>query len=596
MHVLCGRMSSVSSQASEAYKFPHTEKTGSRHENRLTHPVRILLIARPMQTIVIGHRNPDMDSICAAIGYAEFKRLNGDPDVMAARAGNTNERIDFVLEKFGVPAPLLINDLSPRVADVMEPRVLSVLSNSPVYDAIQLIDRKMLRGLPVVDEENRCVGLLSTFKISHHLFPPREEASNARLITASLADIVNTFGGTLVTGSLSKETVEQLLMVGAMAQDSFRPRLLRYKEKRVVLFVGDRPHIQELGISERVHAIVVTGGFALLPEIEAAARAANVTIISSPHDTATTVLLARGAVRVDRMLEPEYTSFHRDTLLEHARDVAADSAAFVFPVLDDDGRLVGILSKSDFLKEIQRQLILVDHNELTQAVPGADKVPIVEILDHHKLGGFASSTPILFWNNPVGSTSSIVTLCFQYTGIPIPKPIAGLLMAGLISDTLNLTSPTATPIDRQILAHLSAVAECDPKELAESIFSVGSPLMTMTAEQAINADSKIYEEAGYRFAVAQIEELTFAHFPEKRDALLAALETQRQRDGFLFSSLLVTDINHQTSLLLVRGTEQFLHTIDYPLRAPFIWTLADVVSRKKQLLPYLLNCVEKLPR
>src|SRR5687768_1700309 len=174
-----------------------------------------------MQTIVIGHKNPDMDSICSAIAYAELKRLTGHPNVVAARAGDTNERIDFVLEKFGVPAPVLINDLSPRVSDVMQTRVISVRADSPVYDALQLIDKKRLRGLPVVDEKNRCLGLLSAFKISHHLFPSREEAASARLVTASLADIVTTFGGALVTGSLSQETAEQLLMVGAMAQDSF---------------------------------------------------------------------------------------------------------------------------------------------------------------------------------------------------------------------------------------------------------------------------------------------------------------------------------------------------------------------------------------
>ncbi len=548
-----------------------------------------------MLTIVIGHRNPDMDSICAAAGYAEFKRLTGHPNVIAARAGNTNERIDFVLERFGVEAPMLINDLSPRVEDVMQSHVFSVHSDSPVYDAIQLIDTKRLRGLPVVDAHNRCLGLLSAFKISHHLFPSREEASNARLIIASVADIIATFGGTLITGQLSRDTDEQLLMVGAMAQDSFQPRLKLYKDRNVVLFVGDRPHIQALAIEERVHAIVVTGGFPIAQEIRDAAIAANVTITSSPHDTATTVLLARGAVRVGRMLEPEYTSFHRDTLLEHARHIAADSAAFVFPVLDDDGRIVGILSKSDFLKEIPRQLILVDHNELTQAVRGADKVPIIEILDHHKLGGFTSPTPILFWNNPVGSTSSIVAMCFQHAGVEIPKKIAGLLMAGLISDTLNLNSPTATPFDHAILKQLATIAQCDPAELAEKIFSVGSPLCTMPPQQAINADSKLYEETGHRFVVAQIEELTFAHFPEKRDALLRELEAQRQRDGLLFSALLVTDINDQTSLLLVCGTEAFLQTIDYPVDSPNIWILAGVVSRKKQLLPYLLQCIEKMP-
>jgi manganese-dependent inorganic pyrophosphatase len=549
-----------------------------------------------MQTIVIGHKNPDMDSICAAAAYAEFKRLTGNPDVIAARAGNTNERIDYVLNRFGVEAPQLVNDLSPRVSDVMQPKVLSARVDSPVYDALQLIDQKRLRGLPVVDEQNRCLGLLSSFKINHHLFPSREEAATARLVTASLADMVTTFGGALVTGSLPPEPHELLLMVGAMALESFGPRVQRYRDRKVVLFVGDRPHIQDLGVKENLHAIVVTGGFPIPEEIRAAARQANVTLISSPHDTASTVLLARGAVRVGRMLEPEYTSFHKDTLLSEARHVAAESAAFVFPVLDDEGRLVGILSKSDFLKEIPRQLILVDHNELTQAVRGADKVPIVEILDHHKLGGFSSDTPILFWNNPVGSTSSIVTMCFQQAGVPIPKPIAGLLMAGLISDTLNLTSPTATPADRQILAHLAATAECDPTELAEKIFSVGSPLLTMTPEQAVNADSKVYEEAGHQFAVAQIEELNFAHFPEKREALLSALETQRQKKGLLFCALLVTDITEQTSLLLVRGAETFLHTIDYPVHGQFIWTLAGVVSRKKQLLPYLLHCVEKMQR
>jgi manganese-dependent inorganic pyrophosphatase len=246
------------------------------------------------------------------------------------------------------------------------------------------------------------------------------------------------------------------------------------------------------------------------------------------------------------------------------------------------------------LKEIPRQLILVDHNELAQAVRGADKVPIIEILDHHKLGGFACDAPILFWNNPVGSTSTIVALSYQQAGIPLPKPIAGLLMAGLIADTLLLTSPTATHVDRAMLDHLAKIAECDPAELSDQIFSVGSPLLTLNPEQAIDADCKAYAEGGQRFTVAQVEELTFAHFPEKRVALLEALEAHRQREGLLFTSLLVTDINGQTSLLLVRGDERFLKTIDYPEHAPFIWELAGVVSRKKQLLPYLLQCLEKM--
>jgi manganese-dependent inorganic pyrophosphatase len=547
-----------------------------------------------MQTIVIGHRNPDMDSICAAIAYAEFKTLAGFSDVVAARCGNTNERIDYVLKKFGVPAPMLVTDLSPVVRDVMQPRVICVRNDSPVYDAIQLIDQKGLRGLPVVDGGDRCLGLLSAFKITHHLFPSRDEANSARMVTASLQDIVATFGGALITGELGSEPSEQLLMVCAMAQDSFIPRLRKYKDQQVILFVGDRPHVQLLAIEENVHAIIVTGGLQIPELIRDAAERAGVTLISSPHDTASTVLLARGAVRVERMVQTEYTSFHKETPLEEAKHIAAQSGQFIFPVLDDEGRLVGILSKSDFIKPVPRQLILVDHNELAQAVRGASEVPIIEILDHHKLGGFSSHAPILFWNNPVGSTSSIVTMCYNNAGIPIPKPIAGLLMAGLISDTLNLTSPTTTPTDRRLLSELSIVAGVDPAQLANEIFAVGSPLLTMTPAQAVGADSKVYKENGYSFSVAQIEELSFAHFDPKQEALLAELEKQRTAGGLLFSALLVTDINEQTSLLLVRGEPSFLTTIDYPEKSHFIWELTGVVSRKKQLLPYLLKCVTRI--
>ncbi len=549
-----------------------------------------------MQTIVIGHRNPDMDSICAAVAYAELKKLAGDENVIAARAGGTNERIDYVLRRFGIEAPLLLSDVSPKVSDVMENRVISVKGRTTVYDALQLIERKQMRGLPVVDDRGRCMGLLSAFKLSHYLFPPREEAASTRLVTASLADIVATFAGRVITGAATDEVAEQLLMVAAMALDSFAPRLRRYAEKPLVLIVGDRPHIQELAINAGVHAIVVTGGFEVPPELQESAKQRGVTLISSPYDTATTVLLARGAVRVERALLDEYTSFNGDTPLESARRIAAESAGFIFPVLDDCGGLIGILSKSDFIKPIPRQLILVDHNELTQAVRGADKIPVVEILDHHKLGGLASSTPILFWNNPVGSTSSIVTMCYQQAGIPIPPSIAGLLMAGLIADTLHLTSPTTTPADRKILEHLSKTTGVDPAELAEQIFSVGSPLLTMTPEQAIAADSKLYEENGHRFTVAQIEELSFSHFEGKRAELREALEAHRKNEGLLFAALLVTDINTQTSRLLVEGAERYLAGIDYPLVSPGVWELAGVVSRKKQLLPYLLRCLTQMDR
>ncbi|MEO6739109.1 MAG: putative manganese-dependent inorganic diphosphatase [Chthoniobacteraceae bacterium] len=550
-----------------------------------------------MQTIVIGHKNPDMDSICSAIGCAELKRLTGWLDVIPARCGPTNPRIDFALHRFGIEPPVLLSDLSPRVSDVMQPNVVSVHVDTPIYDAIQLIDRRRLRGLPVVDDRLRCTGLLNAYKIMHHLFPPREEAGAARTVNASLAAIARTVGAQLICGELSTTEEELFLLVGAMRQDSFGPRLDDYlkKGRKVIVFVGDRPHIQQLAIELGAHAVVVTGGYAIEPEVEIAARAAGVTIMVSPTDTATTVLMSRGAVRAGRMVEMDFLSFQKDLRLAEARHAAADSSAFVFPVINEHGALCGILSKSDFIKEIPRQLILVDHNELDQAVRGADQMPIIEIYDHHRLGGFTSKTPVLFWNNPVGSTSTIVAQSFAHAGIEIPPKIAGILLSGLISDTLNLNSPTTTAADRRIRDELAKAADVDPDTFARELFSVGSPLLTLTAEEAINADSKPYTEDGERFVVAQVEELTFAHFPEKRDALLAALEARQKREGLLFTALLVTDITTQSSLLLVRGDDRFLRTIASPIaHPPHIWQLDGVVSRKKQLLPYLIECLGRM--
>ena len=544
-----------------------------------------------MQTIVIGHKNPDMDSICSAVGYARLKQLLGVPDVIAARAGNTNPRIDYVLDKFKVEAPEFISDVTPRVCDVMQTKVISVREDSPAYDAIQLIADKELRGLPVTDSNGRCVGLLSAFKLSHYLFPPREEAADARVVNTTLTRIVETFGGRVLSGNVEEDTsTEQMLMVGAMNPDTFSERLRRYPPGQVVLLVGDREDIQMRAIESNVRAIIVTGGLQVLKSIQRAAHAAGVIIISSPHDTATSVLLARGAVRVDRMLDP-FTSFPPETPLEIARERAATSPSIVFPIVDEHGILAGLVSKSDFIRHVQRRLILVDHNELGQAVQGADKVPIVEILDHHRIGGFSSDTPIHFWNNPVGSTSTIVALCYEQAGIAIPREIAGLLMAGLISDTLNLTSPTATPVDARILQQLARIAEVDPTKLAEEIFSVGSPLLTMTPGQVITADCKEYEDRGRRFTVSQIEELNFYHFAEKQADLLEELEAHRRRRGLFFAALLVTDINTQDSLLLVRGEEALLQRINFPSQSANVWELAGIVSRKKQLLPFLLECL-----
>ena len=433
-----------------------------------------------------------MDSICSATAYAELKRLSGHENVVAARAGHTNERIDFVLEKFAIPAPLLINDLSPRVEDVMQPHVVSVRADLPIYDAVQLIDSKHLRGLPVVDERNHCLGLLSTFKITHYLFPPRDEAASARLITASLADIVTTFGGALVSGSAFRRARRpMLLMVGAMnAQDSFTPapRKTIHGPPKVVLFVGDRPHIQELGdqgarLRHRRHWWTSRSTRKSAPRARAAA---NVTMISSPHDTATSVLLTRGAVRVQQNdRNADYRSFQpRHVCSTTPASIAAQiRRRLFFPSSTIDGTLVGILSKSDFLKEIPRQLILVDHNELSPGrarrgqsadrrnprSPQARRLLVSDYADPfleqpRRLDEQHRRHVLPATRHPGASRPS--PGCSWLASFPIPSTS---LRRPTTPDRLRPAQPAGEDRRRPI-----------PDELAEQIFSVGSPLLTMT--------------------------------------------------------------------------------------------------------------------
>jgi manganese-dependent inorganic pyrophosphatase len=547
-----------------------------------------------MQTIVIGHRNPDMDSICSAIAYAELKQKLGIPNVIAGRAGNTNERIDFVLQKFGVPAPEFISDVAPRVADVMETQVVSVPHNSSIYHAMNSIEKKRMRGLPVVDSENRCLGLLSGWKVSQYLFPQREDTDSSREIFGSLSDIVRAFDGQFVAGEPDDNQDKVVFMVAAMSRESFGQRLQRHHSDRVIVFVGDREEIQADAINAKVLGIVITGALGVSEKIRSAAKEAGVRLLSSRYDTATTVLSARGATKIDSMIDPQFTSFNPETPLKSARHVVTGSSEYIFPILDDDKRLVGILSKSHFIKPIPRQLILVDHNELSQAVKGAGELQIVEVLDHHRLASFNTDIPILFWNSPVGSTSTLVALSYKQNGIPIQPAIAGLLMAGLISDTLNLTSPTATPIDANILQELSKIAGVEPAKLAEGIFAVGSPLLTLAPGDVILVDCKDYEEEGFKFSVSQIEELGYSHFYAKEKELLDALDAYRRKESSFFTTLLVTDVNTQNSLLLVSAGPEFLETITYPRLNPNLFELNNVVSRKKQLVPYLLDCLHKL--
>ena len=546
-----------------------------------------------METVVIGHRNPDMDSICSAVAYAALKRRLGMENVRAARTGALNERVAFVLDFFGVPQPDFFPDATPRVRDAMVTDFVAADPDRPVAEALASMMARRLRSLPVVDAAGKFLGVISESKLLGLVLPSHESAPRAREVRASLANIAKTFEGEPLNGPLSPHEEDYSLVVAAMRIETFVERMHHMETHRTVLFIGDRENVQIEAIRGGIRALVVTGDAAVSPAVLDEASARGCSIISSPIDTASSVIFARGAMITRHVLEEASERFDADMTLAMAQRGVSLSNKFIFPVLDGDGRLEGILSKSDFLKSPARQLILVDHNEMSQAVPGADEVPVIEILDHHRLGNMPTDAPILFINQPVGSTCTLVAELYERSGVEPDKATAGLLMAGIIADTLNGTSPTATDLDRKFLAQLAGPAGIAAADLAARIFAVGSPLQTLTPQQVVTADCKDYEERGLRFSVSQIEEVTFAHFDQRRDQLLEALRERAAKHNLLFAALLVTDINKQNSYLLVEGKPDFLRTITYPEHSDRVWFLEGVVSRKKQLLPYLSECVAR---
>src|SRR6185436_5613160 len=339
-------------------------------------------------------------------------------------------------------------------------------------------------------EDRTCAGLISVFKMSKFFLPTPGRLIESRRVVASVGNLARTLGAKVFFSVKPEAEEDLLLVIGAMGQASFHQRLQNYERQKLVVVVGDRLEIQDLAIRERVRVVIVTGDLPVSPSMVDFAKKQEVSLLVSPHDTTTTAMLCRAAITVRHMVHEQFLTFREDETLDHVQPVAAPSNFQAFPVLDEHRHTVGILSKSDFLKKVHRQLILVDHNELSQAVQGADKVEILEIIDHHRIGALTTSQPTLFRNEPVGSTSTIVADCFIRGHVDLPRPIAGLLLAGIVSDTLNLTSPTTTPRDAQILKQLEWLAGVKASEFTEKLFASGSVLTSLPPAQAVVADCK----------------------------------------------------------------------------------------------------------
>ncbi len=548
-------------------------------------------------TYVIGHRNPDADAICSAIAYAAYKEAKGDRGYVAARCGNSNARIDTILRRFHQTLPLYLSDVSPRVHDLMTTQVVSVTECATCFEALELIDRHSIRILPVIGEDQSVKGTVSLAHLGGIFIPRMSEPRLMRQVNTSLAHIARALRGQPLNLVHENQLEQFFVRLGTMDISTFWSLSIRENipADKSIIIVGDRRDIQRRAIELGIRGLIITGNLDVDDETLAMAKAKGVSMIISPYDSATTAWVVRTASTIERVIDRNFKTIGADTRIAEIRKLLAPTTAHALIVTNDDGALSGIITKSDVLKPVQTRLVLVDHNEMTQAVPGAEEVTITEIIDHHRLGALNTAQPILFINEPVGSTCTIVADLFRREGL-LPSPdVAGIMMGGLISDTLHLNGPTTTGKDAIMLAWLAEIAGVNSKQLADEIFNSGSVILAMPPAKVVRSDFKIYEETGIRFAVSQVEELGFGNFWQHAKPIAEAVQGLCNEERLTFAALLVTDINTQNSLLLVKGEPEVIGRINYPhVEQDEIFDLQGIVSRKKQLIPYLTSLVKEM--
>ncbi len=548
-----------------------------------------------MPLLVFGHRNPDTDAICSAIAYADLLRRTTRPDAVAACCGAPNRRTEFALRKAELPAPKIIMDVRPELEDICRRDVIVAHTCDVFYHVYQRMDEHSLRAIPILDDDEKLVGIVTLLDMLELVFQGGVDPLHAREVRTNLSKVVSVLGGNFQHAIDPDQTDDLILTVGAMSAGGFTKRMNQFPAERLLVVSGDRPTIQLPAIEMGVRGIVVTGGYELSGGLVELARARGVNVIKSPYDTATTTMLIKATRLIDAVIETDIMTLSAKMPVAAARQQIFRSPQTIFPVLDGD-RLIGVLSKSDLVTPPKPELVLVDHNEISQAVQGAEESDIVEVLDHHRLGGsLRSSRPIRFHMEPVGSTCTLVARLFRQAQIDPSPGIALCMASGMISDTLCLRSPTTTDVDRDTFEWLQQHCDVDIEQYATEFFQVGSALKSGTAEKVVREDCKEFTEAGRCFSISQIEEIGFDLFWQRKEELADALGRLSNEHGYEFSALLITDIASNGSLLLMSSEPEGWDEINYPQLEDKLYKLDEVVSRKKQLLPLIISLLETSP-
>ena len=545
------------------------------------------------KVVVIGHRNPDTDSICSAIAYAELKNKTSSLVCEPRRAGRMNQETEFVLKKFGVTPPRMCTDVNPKIRDVDFREMPGINGNTSLRRAWEIMRDKQIDTLPITDAGNELLGLITVKDIATANMDVFDTEVLAKSRT-SYKNILETLGGTMVVGDENAVCTTGHIKIGTATPEMLESAV----EKGDIVILTNRYESQLCAIEKEASLLIICNGAKVGRTIQRIAEETGVAIMSVACDSyAAGKLMSQCAPISYYMTRDDIVKFTLVTPVSDVTRVMTKVRHRYFPVLDEDGKYCGMVSRRNIIALRKRRIILVDHNEATQAVEGFDQAEILEIIDHHRIGSLETDGPVYFRNQPVGCTATIITQMYDENGVEIEPKIAGLLLAAILSDTLVFRSPTCTPIDVAAAKRLAKIAGVDIDEFALEMFEAGENLAGKTAEEVFLQDFKVFMCGDVRFGVAQGSYMTRKNLQAAQKLLQPYLEEARNKQNVEDLYMLLTDVPKEESVVICAGRhadEMLRSGFEIEPAADGSWTLPGVVSRKKQFIPALMTAYQEL--
>ena len=545
------------------------------------------------KVVVIGHRNPDTDSICSAIAYAELKNKTSDLVCEPRRAGKMNQETEFVLKKFGVKPPRMCTDVNPKIRDVDYREMPGIPGSTSLRKAWEIMRDKQIDTLPVTSPDNELEGVITVKDIATANMDVFDTGILAKSQT-TYRNILETLGGTMVVGREDDVCTTGHIRIGTATPEMLENTV----EKGDIVILTNRYESQLCAIEKEASLLIICNGSKVGRTIQRIAEEMGVAIMSAPVDTyAAGKLISQCAPISYYMTRSDIMKFTLVTPVADVTRVMAKVRHRYFPILDEDGKYCGMVSRRNIINLQKRRIILVDHNEATQAVEGFDQAEILEIIDHHRIGSLETSGPVYFRNQPVGCTATIVTQMYDENDMEIPPQIAGLLLAAILSDTLVFRSPTCTPLDEALAKRLAKIAGVDIDEFASEMFEAGEKLDGKTAEEVFLQDFKVFMCGDIRFGVAQGSYMTRKNLLAAEALLQPYLEEARNKQNVEDIYMLLTDVPKEESVVISDGryaSEVLSDGFETQPAEDGSFTLPGVVSRKKQFIPALMTAYQEL--